>query len=71
MRKAELWTAALLTLFGLAALWEARKLPLGTVARPGPGFFPFWTAAAFSIVALALVVQALRTPGSTGESGEP
>lgn len=60
MPKPDSWAAGFLALAGLAGLWEALKLPLGTVAQPGPGFFPVCLAAAFSVVALALVVQALR-----------
>ena len=31
---------AVLLAFGLVALEEARKLRFGSIARPGPGFFP-------------------------------
>jgi hypothetical protein len=52
--------AAALLVFGLVALEEARKLRLGTIARPGPGFFPVLLAAAFSVVCLVLLVTAWR-----------
>jgi hypothetical protein len=53
--------AAILLVFGLVALEEARKLRFGSIARPGPGFFPVVLAAAFSLVCLALLVVAIRT----------
>jgi putative tricarboxylic transport membrane protein len=52
--------AAVLLVFGLLALEEARKLRFGTIGRPGPGFFPVVLAAAFSLVCLALLVTAMR-----------
>ena len=32
--------------------------------RPGPGFFPFYLALAFSLVSLALIFHSLRPPAS-------
>ena len=52
--------AAVLLVFGLIALEEARKLRFGSIARPGPGFFPVVLAAAFSLVCLVLLVIAWR-----------
>jgi hypothetical protein len=43
-------------------LTQALKLPFGTVARPGAGFYPTAVAVFACVVGLALVVQALRTP---------
>lgn len=61
--------AAVLLAFGLIALEEARKLRLGSIARPGPGFFPVVLAAAFSLVCVALLVVALRTSDTTAPPG--
>lgn len=52
--------AAVLLVFGLIALEEARKLRFGSIVRPGPGFFPVLLAAAFSLVCVLLLVGALR-----------
>ena len=52
--------AAVLLAFGLIALEEARKLRFGSIARPGPGFFPVVLAAAFSLVCLVLLINAIR-----------
>lgn len=43
-------------------LTQALKLPFGTVARPGAGFYPTAVAVFACVVGLALAVQALRTP---------
>jgi hypothetical protein len=52
--------AAVLLAFGLIALEEARKLRFGSLARPGPGFFPVVLAAAFSLVCVLLLLEAMR-----------
>jgi hypothetical protein len=52
--------AAVLLAFGLIVLEEARKLRFGSLARPGPGFFPVVLAAAFSLVCVLLLLEAVR-----------
>ena len=63
--------AAVLLVFGLLALEEARKLRFGSLARPGPGFFPVVLAAAFSIVCLALLIHAIRTHDGVAAASGP
>jgi len=58
--------AVVLLVFGVIALEEARKLRFGTIARPGPGFFPVVLAAAFCIVCAALVLTAVRSGSAPG-----
>jgi putative tricarboxylic transport membrane protein len=50
--------------FGAAALYEASKLPFGTIHNPGQGFFPWWTGAVIVLLALILLLQALRSRSS-------
>jgi len=52
--------AAVLLVFGLIALEEASRLRFGSLARPGPGFFPVVLAAAFSLVCAVLLVGPVR-----------
>lgn len=61
--------AAVLLAFGLIALEEARKLRFGSIAKPGPGFFPVVLAAAFSLVCLVLLVNAIRARDAEAVSG--
>lgn len=64
MRRRELAAAAVLLAFGLWALTQARGLRFGTVAAPGPGFFPLCLAGALCLAGIGLFVQARRTaPG--------
>ena len=53
--------AAVLLVVGVIALEEASRLRFGSLARPGPGFFPVVLAAAFSLVCAALLVGPVRT----------
>lgn len=58
MRKAGLVFAAALVVVGVVFLREATRLPTGwTPSGPGPGFFPFWLAAGFTVSALAVLVR--------------
>jgi putative tricarboxylic transport membrane protein len=56
--------AAAALAFGAAALYEASKLPFGTVHNPGQGFFPWWTGAVIVLLALILLFQAVRSRSS-------
>jgi len=53
--------AAVLLVVGVIALEEASRLRFGSLARPGPGFFPVVLAVAFSLVCAALLVGPVRT----------
>jgi hypothetical protein len=43
-------------------LFQATKLPFGTVARPGAGFYPTAVAVFACLVALIATIQAFRAP---------
>ncbi len=60
--------AAVLLVFGLIALEEAGRLRFGSLARPGPGFFPVVLAAGFSLVCTGLLVIAARARGADAVS---
>ena len=60
MRRRELAAAAVLLVFGLFAVTQARGLRFGTVAAPGPGFFPLCLAIALSLAGIGLLVHAWR-----------
>jgi putative tricarboxylic transport membrane protein len=60
VRPRELIAAAVLLAFGLFAVAQARGLRFGTVAAPGPGFFPLCLAMAVCLAAVGLIVRAWR-----------
>jgi len=71
MRRRDPWAAGALLCFGLAATVQARRLAVGEPGQPGPGFFPFWLAVAFTIVTLALFIHSFRAQPSMASAGEP
>lgn len=62
--------AGFMLFVGLLATWQARKLALGELRSPGPGFFPFWLAVGLTFFSLALLVQSLRPASSSQEAGD-
>lgn len=70
MRRRDLATALFLFGFGLLAALEARTLSLGTPARPGPGFFPFYLGVLLCLIALVLILRAVwgANGGRMGEA---
>lgn len=71
IRRRDSWAVGVLLCFGLAAIVEARRLAVGEPRQPGPGFFPFWSAVAFSIVAAALLVHSFRFRPSMASASGP
>lgn len=61
--------AAMALVFGAAAAYESAQLPFGTVHNPGQGFFPWWTSAVIVLLAVILLVQALRSRSSALREG--
>jgi putative tricarboxylic transport membrane protein len=73
VRGADRVSSLVLVVFALVAVNEARKLRVGTLTNPGPGFVPLCLAVALALVALLLLWRALResaTPALSAEPGE-
>jgi len=60
---------ALLVLIGVSAAYAARGYNLGTLARMGPGYFPFAIGVLIALCGILLVFTAKKTP-SFGEEAE-
>jgi len=43
---------------------QGLSLKLGSLQRPGPGFFPFWGGVVLGLLAIVLVIRALRESGA-------
>src|SRR5262245_45667082 len=69
MRRADAVVAGTLLAFAAVALHEAGQLPFGSARNPGPGFVPWWTAAALGLLALGLLAQALWARPRDGDAG--
>ena len=57
MQRPQIGSAVFLLFFGTLICWEARKLDIGRIVKPGPGFFPFWLGFFLILVAAALIIQ--------------
>ena len=53
-----------LVLLGLAlyVIWTARGMPAGTVALPGPGFFPIAIGTLLALVSIGILIRLARQP---------
>jgi Tripartite tricarboxylate transporter TctB family len=40
--KQDFWSGVMFIILGLAFAWQATSYSMGTAARMGPGYFPFW-----------------------------
>jgi hypothetical protein len=68
VRQAGLAFAAFLVAAGVLFVREASQLPTGwTPSGPGPGFFPFWLAAGFTVSGLAVLVRSWTSAAKDGE----
>lgn len=63
--------AGFLFVLSLLAVFEARKLDLGDIGRPGPGFFPFYLALFFALFSLALILRSLKPEANDQSHGQP
>ena len=69
MVRRDVVVAALALVFSVTAAYESAKLPLGTIHKPGEGFFPFWISAVLFLLGLCLLFQALTLRPSAGREG--
>jgi putative tricarboxylic transport membrane protein len=71
VRGADRASSLVLVVFALVAVNEARKLRLGSLSSPGPGFVPLCLAVALALVGLLLLWRALREPESPAPPAAP
>jgi putative tricarboxylic transport membrane protein len=69
MVRRDVVVAALALVFSVTALYESAKLPLGTIHKPGEGFFPFGISAVLFLLGLCLLFQALTSHPGTDRDG--
>lgn len=65
------WTSVILMVFSLSSGWEAYRMGLGHVQRPGPGFFPLLCSCGLALVSLVMFAQAyVKEPSPSFEVGD-
>ena len=70
MEKADRASGLFWLIFSLFISYESRKLGLGTLHQPGPGFLFFWTGIVTAILSLFVIAMSLRKL-SPEEAQEP
>ena len=59
--------AAIIVLFAITYMAESLRIPRGTIAQPGPGFFPILVSLLLISVAICFMVSAIKAPRSHQE----
>ena len=63
--KKDFYAGVLFTFVGLFTLLVARRYPVGTASRMGPGYFPYMLGGALAIVGLVIAVRSLWVRGES------
>jgi hypothetical protein len=58
-QKQDFWSGVMFIVIGLAFSWGATSYSLGTAARMGPGYFPFWLGIVMAVLGAVVLVGAL------------
>ncbi len=66
-RHGEALAGAGLVLLAAYVIREASRMPAGTIALPGPGFFPMGLAVLLAVTGAGLALRALLRPGAGGQ----
>lgn len=59
----DFWSGVMFAAFGLFFAWFATDYPMGTAARMGPGYFPFWLGVITALLGAMIALSAMR-PGA-------
>lgn len=57
--KQDFWSGMMFIALGLGFAWKANHYQLGTAARMGPGYFPFWLGMILALLGLVILLGAL------------
>ncbi len=57
--KPDFWSGVMFALVGFGAAIGAQQYDMGTAARMGPGYFPFWLGIALALLGIAIALKAL------------
>ena len=55
----DFWSGAMFIALGLGFAWKASQYQLGTSARMGPGYFPFWLGMVLALLGLVVLLGSL------------
>ncbi len=58
--KQDFWAGAMFVALGLGFAYQATSYQMGTAARMGPGYFPFWLGICLAVLGAVVALTALR-----------
>ncbi len=58
--KQDFWSGVMFITMGLGFAFKATSYSMGTAARMGPGYFPFWLGVLMAILGSVILLSALR-----------
>jgi hypothetical protein len=62
--KQDFWSGAMFIALGVGFAWQATSYQMGTAARMGPGYFPFWLGIVLALLG-AIVLMGSLMPKAT------
>ncbi len=68
--KQNFWSGAMFIVLGLSFAWKATEYSMGTAARMGPGYFPFWLGIIMSVLGAMILLSSLYKKAQTTEVGK-
>ncbi|MEI2418192.1 tripartite tricarboxylate transporter TctB family protein [Orrella sp. JC864] len=58
--KQDFWSGVMFVALGLGFAYQATSYQMGTAARMGPGYFPFWLGMCLALLGAVVALTALR-----------
>ena len=58
--KQDFWSGVMFIVLGLAFAWKATSYSMGTAARMGPGYFPYWLGIIMAALGALIVLNSMR-----------
>ena len=59
--KQDFWSGVMFVLIGIAFALKATTYSMGTAARMGPGYFPFWLGTVMACLGALILISSLRS----------
>ena len=57
--KQDFWSGVMFIALGLGFAWQATSYQMGTAARMGPGYFPFWLGLVLALLGIVVLLGSL------------
>ena len=57
--KQDFWSGAMFIALGLGFAWQATSYQMGTAARMGPGYFPFWLGLVLALLGAVVLLGSM------------